>query len=227
MAWSCCKDNVTAPMPTSTPMRLEVPTAVPRNKNREVLIAYILEHEEDDDDEEEEQKQKQKKESEKEQEQEQRKVQEQEQQRVQELEAKRVQELEAKRVQEQEAKRVQEQEAKKFQEPQKIQEQDKTRRPSKGQDDDIERPCTSKDASDGTEAETQTNPRYFPKSPKKITLDEILLGMQKIEFTISNTLRDFEQRLSRLEQIVLKMRNAWIHHRTCHLEGLEYDDEQD
>nr|XP_028559240.1 histone H3.v1-like [Podarcis muralis] len=189
MAWSCCKDNVPAPKPPSTPMRLEVPTAVPRNKNQEVLIAYILEHEEDDDDEEEEQKQKQKKESEKEREQEQRKVQEQEQEQRRE--------------------------------------QDKTRRPSKGQDDDIERPCTSKDAADGTEAETQTNPRYFPKSPKKITLDEILLGMQKIEYTISNTMRDFEQRLSRLEQIVLKMRNAWIHHRTCHLEGLEYDDEQD
>nr|XP_034990283.1 histone H3.v1-like [Zootoca vivipara] len=130
-------------------------------------------------------------------------------------------EEEQKQKKEQEKEKEQEQE----QEQRKVQEQEQRRVQPPLADDDIERACTSKD--DGTEAETQTNPRYFPKSPKKITLDEILLGMQKIDYTITNTMRDFEQRLSRLEQIVLKMRNAWIHHRTCHLEGLEYDDEQE
>ncbi|KAM6449573.1 uncharacterized protein PHA67_016979 isoform 1-T2 [Liasis olivaceus] len=99
---------------------------------------------------------------------------------------------------------------------------------SSGQDDGIEYPPTStNDESDAKEMGTQTNPHYLGRSPMKATLDEILLGLQKIQITLDCTMRDFEQRISRLERIVLKMRNAWIHHRTCHLKGLEYDDEQE
>ncbi|XP_062840226.1 uncharacterized protein LOC100551546 [Anolis carolinensis] len=93
-----------------------------------------------------------------------------------------------------------------------------------GEDDDLQKPSTSEEKDT---RETQTNPHHFPKSPGRVTLDEILHGMQRIQFIMDNTVTDFEQRISRLERIVLKMRNAWIHHRTCHLEGLEYDDEHE
>ncbi|KAF7239614.1 Chaperone protein DnaJ [Varanus komodoensis] len=92
--------------------------------------------------------------------------------------------------------------------------------------DDAAPSTSANEETDAREAGTQTNPHYFIRSPGKVTLDEILRGIQRIQVTMEHMLTDFEQRISRLEGIVLKMRNAWIHHRTCHLEGLEYDDEQ-
>ncbi|XP_078234070.1 uncharacterized protein LOC144583657 [Pogona vitticeps] len=120
----------------------------------------------------------------------------------------------------------QRQEQEKQRQEQEKQKQSQNHQESSGQDDAVTQPSTS--ASETMrEAGTQTNPHCFPKSPAKVTLDEILRGMQRIQMTMDHTVRDFEQRISRLERIVLKMRNAWIHHRTCHLEGLEYDDEQE
>ncbi|KAG8140087.1 hypothetical protein E2320_002810 [Naja naja] len=99
---------------------------------------------------------------------------------------------------------------------------------SSGQDDGIEYPLSSTNNDFGAkEIGTQTNPRYFSRSPMKVTLDEIQVGLQNIQITLDCTMKDLEQRISRLERIVLKMRNAWVHHKTCHFKGLEYDDKQE
>lgn len=49
----------------------------------------------------------------------------------------------------------------------------------------------------------------------------------KITSMLFFTVKDLEQRISRLERVVLKMRNTWVHHRTGHLKGLEFDDKQE